>query len=189
MLNDMKHKQQNPCCGNRYTSHNPGFQQPRDNLQRKTVRDTHTHRQSQKETDRQTDRQTAFGWEKHPERAPLAVFLFQEAVAPLLQFWDKAPPASSCTPSGTSMSSAFTHCSASWPPHPAPPTALVQAWAPRPHIPQWPLTGPPSPSAPCPFTSTFNKQPCWDFKEKSASDTAPSPYTASGLIHKVHFLD
>lgn len=95
MLNGTKWKQQHPRCGKLYTSHNPVLQQPRDTWQRKTVRDTHTHRQSQKETEegrrRSPSKEGALDWEKHPELAPLVVFLFQEMGAPFFQFWEKSP--------------------------------------------------------------------------------------------------
>ena len=140
MLNGTKRKQQHPRCGKLYTSHNPVFQQPRDKLQRRTVRDTHTHTQSQKDT----DRQRALDWEKHPELAPLVVFLFQEMGAPFSQFWEKSPllppPPAPCqwrprAPPSVIIQNLGT-------PHPVPTTAMVQAWAPHLHIPQWPLTSP-----------------------------------------------
>lgn len=56
----------------------------------------HSHPQTESKRDRRRRKRSpskegALDWEKHPELAPLVVFLFQEMGAPFFQFWEKSP--------------------------------------------------------------------------------------------------
>lgn len=183
MLNGTKRKQQHPHCGKLYTSHNPVFQQPRDKLQRKTVRDTHTHTHRVKKRQAESFRLRETSW-----TCPSCGLPISGDGSSILPVLGEKPPSSvsSCTLSVMSTCSTFSHYSELGTPHPAPTTAGVQAWAPHLHIPQWPLTGPLFPTL---SLHVYLQQTALLISSTSQLLTAASPYTVSGLIHKVHFLE